>query len=90
VAEYYGNDFIVRCFENGVGSREDQAQPSCMNSGNLCCTSGGDKNYKPNYLSIMNYLFSLKEPFIIDHDIFQPKLHRLDETNLNEPLGTAN
>ncbi len=64
VAEPYGNDFIVSLggWTNGVGSVEEQAGTFMHELGhNLGLRHGGgdDQNYKPNYLSIMNYLFQV-------------------------------
>ena len=64
IAEPYGNDFIVSLgdWTGGVGSSEEQAGTFMHELGhNLGLRHGGgdDINYKPNYLSIMNYLFQV-------------------------------
>lgn len=64
IAEPYGNDLIVSLgsFTGGVGSREEQAGTFMHELGhNLGLRHGGgdDVNYKPNYLSVMNYYFQM-------------------------------
>jgi hypothetical protein len=98
VGEYYGNDFVVSLgiggFENGVGSRDEQAATFMHELGhNLGLDHGGgdDINYKPNYLSIMNYLFQFEgTPLHYRPLTFSSaKLPWLHETNLNENIGVV-
>ena len=96
LGEYYGNDFVVSLgiggFENGVGSRDEQAATFMHELGHtlgLDHGGGDDINYKPNYLSIMNYLFQFEgTPLHYRPLTFSSaKLPRLYEANLNEVEG---
>lgn len=65
-SEVYGNDFIISLggFTNGVGSLDEQEGSIMHELGhNLGLNHGGSdtNNYKPNYLSVMNYLYQFKE-----------------------------
>ncbi len=62
--ELPGNDFMVTlgAFTDSVGNRNEQAATFMHELGhNLGLAHGGgdDINYKPNYISVMNYLFQL-------------------------------
>ena len=66
LAEIHGNDFAVSlgCFENSVGSTDQQAGTFMHELGhNLGLFHGGidDDNCKPNYLSIMSYSRQFKD-----------------------------
>ncbi len=90
------SDFIVSLgsWTNGVGTTNEQAGAFMHELGhNLGLYHGGGDtvNYKPNYLSIMNYLFAMRGLRIngqdghFDYSRFA--LPDLDETNLNETVG---
>jgi len=92
VAEVLGNDFIVAAgaFAN-AGTRQYQAAVFMHELGHtLGLKHGGkdDVNYKPNYLSVMNYSFQFpiwkpNRPLDYSHGLFI----ELDEANLNENEG---
>jgi hypothetical protein len=90
------SDFIVSLgsFTGGVGSINEQAGTLMHELGhNLGLHHGGsdDVNYKPNYLSVMNYSFQLQGVIkggvggVFDYSRFA--LGNLDEANLHEPTG---
>jgi hypothetical protein len=93
LGECPGNDFMVSMggWTNGVGSREEQAAAFMHELGhNLGLRHGGsdDVNYKPNYLSIMNYQFYL--PNVLKGrplTYSSAKLRTLTESNLDETTG---
>ncbi|HIJ07945.1 TPA: hypothetical protein HA274_01135 [Candidatus Bathyarchaeota archaeon] len=93
--ETYGNDFIVSLgigFEGETGSRDQQAATFMHELGhNLgLLHGGGDRiNYKPNYLSIMNYLFLFDGNPLRNRPLTfsSAKLASLDEAELDEPKG---
>lgn len=95
-SEVYGNDFIVSLgigFDGENGNRDQQAGTFMHELGhNLGLRHGGidDINYKPNYLSIMNYLFTFSKPLRNRPLTYSSAtLPRLDETKLNEPVGVT-
>lgn len=90
--EVEGNDFIVSLGPPGLTDlRTDQSSTFMHELGhNLGLLHGGqdDKNYKPNYLSIMNYLFQF--PYRVPGrplDYSWSPLDTLDEDNLTENIG---
>jgi hypothetical protein len=93
IAERPGNDFMVSlgAWTGGVGSRDEQAGTFMHELGhNLGLRHGGDDgvNYKPNYLSIMNYQFQL--PNILKGrplTFSSAKLRTLTELGLDETTG---
>jgi hypothetical protein len=94
MGEVNGNDFMITLgnWTDGVGSLDEQARTFMHELGhNLGLQHGGnDKvNYKPNYMSIMNYMFSddslRKWPLTYS----SKKMPDLDESNLNELRGVA-
>lgn len=93
IAERPGNDFMVSlgAWTAGVGSRDEQAGTFMHELGhNLGLRHGGDDgvNYKPNYLSIMNYQFQL--PNILKGrplTFSSAKLRTLTESGLDETTG---
>jgi uncharacterized protein (TIGR03437 family) len=80
-------------FTNAVGSQHEQGGTLMHELGhNLSLHHGGndETNYKPNYLSVMNYSFQIpgliyNGGYLLDYSRFN--LPALDETNLNEFLG---
>ena len=93
-AELYGNDFIVSlgAFTGGVGSRDEQAATFMHELGhNLGLQHGGgdSTNYKPNYLSIMNYLFQFDGDPLRNRPLTysSAKLATLQESKLDETAG---
>lgn len=66
-AEVFGNDFVISLggFTNGVGSLDEQEGTLMHELGhNLGLNHGGVNdlnNCKPNYLSVMNYVYMFKE-----------------------------
>ncbi len=93
LGECPGNDFIVAmgAWTTGVGSRDEQASTFMHELGhNLGLRHGGDDdvNYKPNYLSIMNYQFSLPN-ILKDRPLTysSAKLQTLTESGLDETKG---
>jgi hypothetical protein len=93
LGECPGNDFIVGlgASKDGKGTRDEQAADFMHELGhNLNLNhGGGDKvNYKPNYLSIMNYAFCFSDlvgwrPL----DYSRKQLPTLNEKSLDESLG---
>lgn len=97
----FGNQnqvFVVSlgCFKNGIGSVDQQAGTFMHELGhNLGLEHGGfeDVNYKPNYLSVMNYSFQMGGLILggtgghLDYSRWV--LPDLDETQLSEPNGLA-
>jgi hypothetical protein len=87
------DDFILAsgAFADGYGSREQQAALFMHELGHTLGLwhGGGDAvNYKPNYLSIMNYIFqydTLVPGRPLDYSWVA--LPTLDEDNLNEGVG---
>jgi len=87
------DDFILAfgAFSDGIGSRDDQAAVFMHELGHaLGLGHGGDtsNNYKPNYLSIMNYAFQYNilvptRPM----DYSYGNCIALDESNLDEYKG---
>jgi hypothetical protein len=93
-------DFIVSLgsWDNGVGNEDEQAGTFMHELGhNLGLQHGGKDSicYKPNYLSVMNYMFQtdgLRVPAgSLRFDYSHVALGDLDETDLNEtlPISTA-
>ena len=94
IGEVFGDDFMVSlgAFTNGVGSRAEQAAVFMHELGhNLGLLHGGDDevNYKPNYLSIMNYLFQLDGDPLHNRPLTysSAKLRTLNESGLDETTG---
>ena len=91
--EVNGDDFMVSlgAFTDNTGTMKDQAATFMHELGhNLGLEHGGDEkiNYKPNYTSIMNYLFQLDvyqtgRPLDFSDGINIP----LTEASLNENIG---
>jgi hypothetical protein len=97
VSELPGNDFIVSLGPvQPHGGTEDQQAAAFMHElGHaLNLRHGGDVNinYKPNYLSIMNYLFEFDNDPIPNRplDYSRSYLSTLDETHLDEMKGITN
>ena len=93
VAELPGNDFMVSLgnFTTNPGTRDEQAATFMHELGhNLGLRHGGsdDIMYKPNYLSIMNYLFQFEDPVAgrpLDYSVRE--LITLNESALSEDFG---
>ncbi len=101
--ELPGNDFQVSMggFTGSIGTAQEQAGTLMHEFGhNLNLRHGGENhlpNFKPNYLSIMNYAFQLRgipptDPDGIGAltarvDFSTTDLPDLNENNLNEPAG---
>lgn len=93
LAEIGGNDLIVALggWSTNPGNRDEQAATFMHELGHtlgLLHGGGDDINYKPNYLSIMNYLFSYDwnvgtRPL----DYSRKELDPLDEDALDELKG---
>jgi hypothetical protein len=90
--EVFGNDFFVSLGGWSTGGTPDEQAATFMHElgHNLGLEHGGvdEINYKPNYLSIMNYLFEMpyKNPLRpLDYSGY--KLPDLNERNLNETNG---
>jgi hypothetical protein len=88
---YYSPGFIV-CDGTGIYNQPAKQASILMHEIGHCLHlhHGGnvDTNYKPNYLSVMNYLFAL--PTLSDSgdiDYSHGGLSSLDETALNEAAG---
>lgn len=90
------SDFVVTlgCFTNKIGTTMEQAGTFMHELGhNLGLRHGGgdDVNYKPNFLSIMNYFFQMNGLYknkrwgLLNYSQFTIK--DLDETSLNEKNG---
>jgi len=96
-SEIGGNDAVISlgAFTNGTGSDPQQAGTALHEIGhNIKLHHGGDftmtDNCKPNYLSVMNYIFQFDDkvsgrPLDFSHE----KIADLDESNLDEPTGIA-
>jgi hypothetical protein len=98
-AEILGNDLMITPsgFTNGVGTEAEQAAMFMHELGhNLGLRHGGDENtnYKPNYLSIMNYLleFSGGSWYVNSRplDYSRWDLADLNEQALDETKGIDN
>jgi murein DD-endopeptidase MepM/ murein hydrolase activator NlpD len=93
IAELPGNDFIVSLgsWTGGVGTFQQQAGTLMHEFGhnlNLGHGGGDHVNYKPNYLSIMNYFFQMSGILPTGRlDYSGSALPNLDENGLNENLG---
>ena len=92
--EIFGNDFMVTlgAFTGSTGNREEQAATFMHELGhNLGLEHGGEdsQNFKPNYLSIMNYMFMFEFRNVATRplDFSRIKLDTINETNLNEAKG---
>ena len=90
--EYPGNCFIVSLGERP--SAEDLCATFMHELGhNLGLHHGGDvaTNFKPNYISVMNYAFQL-DPYVTGRplDFSHGNNSPLDESNLNEHAGIGN
>jgi len=93
-----GSDFIVSLgsFHKQIGTYSEQAGTFMHELGhNLGLHHGGqdDIQYKPNYLSVMNYLFqtsglTINNASVFDYSKFLlSDIPDLDENNLNEGVG---
>jgi hypothetical protein len=96
MAELPGNDFIVSlgAFTPHGGTRDHQAATFMHELGHtLNLRHGGseNENYKPNYLSIMNYLFMFEDDPIPNRplDYSRSALSTINETHLNELKGIS-
>lgn len=93
VAELPGNDFMVSLGHAGGGSRLEQASVFMHELGhnlNLCHGGRDDVNYKPNYLSIMNYMFQFNYRYPNrPMDYSRIELPALDESDLDEMEGVG-
>lgn len=92
--EVVGDDFMVTlgAFSGSTGDRGEQAATFMHELGhNLGLHHGGgdDQNFKPNYLSIMNYMFIFEFRHVATRplDYSRIKLDTIDERNVNEPKG---
>jgi hypothetical protein len=92
-AELPGNDLLVTLGwgANGVGSFREQSGTLIHEFGhnlNLRHGGGDDVNYKPNYLSIMNYRFQFSGiPSSGRLDYSRSALANLNEESLDEAVG---
>ena len=95
LAERPGNDFIVSLgsFTGGKGNRDEQAGTFMHELGHTLGLrhGGGDLvNYKPNYLSVMNYAFQFHDPNPARPlDYSRKRLPDLNEANLDENAGVG-
>jgi len=93
MAELPGNDFMVALGKSGGGDRMQQASTFMHELGhNLGLHHGGkdDINFKPNYLSIMNYMFQFNYRYPNrPMDYSRIKLDPLNEATLNETKGVG-
>lgn len=89
IAELPGNDFIVALGDSpGQVSEAGTLMHELGHTLNLRHGGGDDVNYKPNYLSIMNYHFQhIGIPPTNRIDYSRIALPSLDESTLNEKLG---
>jgi hypothetical protein len=93
IAEFPGNDFVVSLgsWTGGVGTIQQQEGTLMHELGhnlNLGHGGGDHINYKPNYLSIMNYFFQMSGiPPTGRLDYSRNALPNLDENSLNENIG---
>jgi hypothetical protein len=93
IGEVGGNDFMIT-----LGNADDQVGTTIQQKGtfihefghNLFLNHGGDvtdvDNFKPNYLSVMNYAWQLGTDGDLG-DLSRERLLDLDENNLNENNG---
>jgi hypothetical protein len=95
-SELPGNDFIVSLgtFQTHGGTRDEQAATFMHELGHsLNLRHGGDVdvNYKPNYLSIMNYLFVFEGDPIPNRplDYSRSALPTINENALDEMKGVS-
>jgi hypothetical protein len=94
VSELPGNDFIVSLGPVNGGTKEQQSAAFMHELGHaLDLHHGGavDENYKPNYLSIMNYLFEFENDPIPNRplDYSRSALPTINETHLDEFKGVS-
>jgi len=96
MSELPGNDFIVSLgtFNTHGGTRDEQAATFMHELGHsLNLRHGGDvnENYKPNYLSIMNYLFVFEGDPIPNRplDYSRSTLPTINENALDEMMGVS-
>jgi hypothetical protein len=97
-AEVSGNDLLLTLgsFAGGVGTAQEQANTLMHELGhnlNLRHGGGDSVNYKPNYLSVMNYSFQFSGILPSTGsptgrlDYSSSNLAELDENSLDESLG---
>jgi LPXTG-motif cell wall-anchored protein len=89
-----GNDFMVTlgAFSGSTGDRGEQAATFMHELGhNLGLLHGGgdDENFKPNYLSVMNYMFTFEFRHVATRplDYSRVKLDTLNEMKVDETKG---
>jgi len=92
ISEVAGNDFAI-----GFGDVSDDTEQAGVfmhelgHNLNLRHGGGDDVNFKPNYLSVMNYFFADRGiPPTNRIDYSRQALPNLDENNLNENVGIQN
>ncbi len=92
-AENGGDDFVVTLGPLDAGTPNEQAGTLMHELGhNLGLRHGGDtpNNNKPNYHSVMNYTWQLRNPLFAASwqlDYSRSSFRVLNETSLNEPSG---
>src|SRR5574340_1097243 len=102
ISEAPGNDMVISLgkFTGAIGSTDQQEGTFMHELGhNLGLQHGGNvqptstnldpDNCKPNYLSVMNYLFQYNESFPVNRplDYSHNKLATINEGNINEETG---
>jgi hypothetical protein len=93
VGEMPGDDFVVKIESdtsnndlNGIFMHE-LGHTLGLDHGGPMNTAGAEINYKPNYLSVMNYLFDMTNE-VADRPLdYSRKSNILDEQNLDEAMG---
>jgi hypothetical protein len=90
----YFSDRLLGCFDDGIGTIDQQAGTFMHELGhNLGLAHGGsdEVNYKPNYLSVMNYSFQMGGLIINGveghYDYSRFELPILNESQLSEQYG---
>jgi hypothetical protein len=89
-----GNDFVVSLgsWDNGVGTVDQQAGTFMHELGhNLGLRHGGDEflNCKPNYFSVMNYLYQMST-YLAPHrplDYSESVVSSINENSINDNVG---
>jgi hypothetical protein len=94
--ELKGNDFMVTlgAFSGSTGDRGEQAATFMHELGhNLGLDHGGgdDENFKPNYLSVMNYMFIFEFRHVATRplDYSRIKLDTINEIKIDEIKGVG-